>query len=116
MLTRFRHIQSDALEVFTYHGRGRNISLERLSQYDIVLTTYETAASDASTSRNLSKISWFRIVLDEGILSLIARPTFFLLSKLNSSFDPKPIDKNLPRDYKTTRRAAMVSNRHTRSK
>ena len=75
LLTRFRHIQSDALKVLIYHGHGRNISCERLSELDIVLTTYETAASDASMSGNLSRVLWLRIVLDEGIPAFIHKIT-----------------------------------------
>jgi SNF2 family DNA or RNA helicase len=59
-------MQIGALKVHIYHGNGRRITRERLSQFDIVLTTYETAASDAPTSGILSRISWLRIVLDEG--------------------------------------------------
>jgi hypothetical protein len=39
-----------------------------------------------------------------------------LLSAFHSSYDPKSIDKSLPRDYETARRTAMVSNRHARAK
>ncbi|PMD59403.1 uncharacterized protein K444DRAFT_411279 [Hyaloscypha bicolor E] len=60
-----KHMQIGALKVHIYHGNGRRITRERLSQFDIVLTTYETAASDAPTSGILSRISWLRIVLDE---------------------------------------------------
>lgn len=62
----------DALKVYVYHDRGRNIDQKRLSQFDIVLTTYETAAYDISISGKLSRASWFRIVLDEGLITAIS--------------------------------------------
>ncbi|KAH8587441.1 SNF2 family N-terminal domain-containing protein [Bisporella sp. PMI_857] len=60
-----KHTRPGALKVHIYHGNGRRITRNMLSQFDIVLTTYETAASDASASGTLSRISWLRIVLDE---------------------------------------------------
>lgn len=54
------------LKVHVYHGNGRRISRDSLLEFDIVLTTYETAASDASKTGLLAGISWLRIVLDEG--------------------------------------------------
>ncbi|KUJ21499.1 uncharacterized protein LY89DRAFT_436506 [Mollisia scopiformis] len=59
------HTRPGALQVHIYHGNGRRISRDKLRIFDIVLTTYKTAASDASTNGMLSRISWFRIVLDE---------------------------------------------------
>ena len=59
-------MQPEALKVYIYHGNKRKICHKKLSQYDIVLTTYETAASDASSSGIISSITWLRIVLDEG--------------------------------------------------
>jgi len=74
----FRHTLPSALKVHVYHGRGRDIGHERLNEFDIVLTTYETAANDASVSGKLSRMSWLRIVLDEGTIAFIS-PLFKVL-------------------------------------
>ncbi|RDW82398.1 hypothetical protein BP6252_03510 [Coleophoma cylindrospora] len=80
-----KHTRLGALRVHIYHGKGRRIALEKVSQFDIVLTTYETAASDASISGHLSRIFWLRLVLDEG-------------TKVNSP-NQKPIYKKLSRTH-----------------
>nr|OQO25209.1 hypothetical protein B0A51_07971 [Rachicladosporium sp. CCFEE 5018] len=63
------HIHEDALSVYTYHGTGRIQDLDVLAQYDIILTTYGTVATEmADTLRKkagLAPIQWFRVVLDE---------------------------------------------------
>jgi len=41
-----------------------------LFEVDIVLTTYETVSSDFDKRGALQETSWFRIVLDEGMLCL----------------------------------------------
>jgi len=113
----FRHTLPSALKVHVYHGRGRDIGHERLSQFDIVLTTYETAANDASVSGTLSRMSWLRIVLDEGTTASISPPfKVYILSTLTSSSNPKSVHTKLPRDYKTASRTAMVSDRHSSAK
>lgn len=54
------------LRVYTYHGASRIQDLDRLSKYDIVLTSYNTAASEIHGKLNaLMSINWFRVVLDE---------------------------------------------------
>ncbi|KAH7324014.1 SNF2 family N-terminal domain-containing protein [Rhexocercosporidium sp. MPI-PUGE-AT-0058] len=60
-----KHTRPGVLKLHIYHGNGRRISRDRLVEFDIVLTTYETAASDTSQNGILAEISWLRIVLDE---------------------------------------------------
>jgi SNF2 family DNA or RNA helicase len=56
------------LSVYKYHGQSRESTLERLLDYDIVLTTSTTVPTDHSKpSPPLELIDWFRIVLDEGV-------------------------------------------------
>lgn len=50
-----------------YHGAGTSADSKQLEEFDIVLTTYETASLDYFKDGVLSRIHWFRIVLDEGI-------------------------------------------------
>lgn len=50
-----------------YHGQHRKIQLANMKDYDIVITTYHTLASDFMAKKSpLHRIAWFRIVLDEG--------------------------------------------------
>ncbi|KAL2066160.1 hypothetical protein VTL71DRAFT_2231 [Oculimacula yallundae] len=59
------HTRPGALKVHIYHGNGRKMSRDSLLDFDIILTTYETAASDITKTGLLAGISWIRIVLDE---------------------------------------------------
>ncbi|KAF7185206.1 Helicase-like transcription factor [Pseudocercospora fuligena] len=75
------HTHNDRrLSVYTYHASGRvKMESEDFSQYDIVLTTYGTLASDFGVvkkgsaiperklrSSGLHSVEWRRIILDEG--------------------------------------------------
>ncbi len=56
------------LKIHKYHGTGKNVAPEALSNFDIVLTTYATLSSDVSGELGaLNQFVWFRIVLDEGV-------------------------------------------------
>ncbi|RYP46657.1 hypothetical protein DL768_007170 [Monosporascus sp. mg162] len=60
------HTYSGCFRFLKYHGQGRQDDLNRLFQYDIVLTTYATICSESNRGRSvLGDIEWFRIVLDE---------------------------------------------------
>jgi SNF2 family DNA or RNA helicase len=64
-----QHLDKAKVKYYMYHGSKREQDLDVLSQYDIVVTSYSTAASEfTSSSKNysaLAEIAWFRIVLDE---------------------------------------------------
>mmetsp|Transcript_50887 Transcript_50887/g.94823 ORF Transcript_50887/g.94823 Transcript_50887/m.94823 type:complete len:919 (+) Transcript_50887:66-2822(+) len=57
------------LRVYMYHGNNRIRDSRRLAQdYDLVVTTYSTLASDSSSrdvGEPLQQIVWHRVVLDE---------------------------------------------------
>ncbi|CAD0048283.1 unnamed protein product [Aureobasidium pullulans] len=69
-----RHVRKDQpLRVYTYHGAGKkSMSPEDFSQYDVVITTYQTLASDWASggqppkSKGLYSVRWRRVILDEG--------------------------------------------------
>ncbi|RDI87292.1 hypothetical protein Vi05172_g2935 [Venturia inaequalis] len=70
-----RHVKPEhALRVLTYHGAKREkLDLKTISNYDVVITTYETMMSEffASTrpvprASGLFSITWRRLILDEG--------------------------------------------------
>ena len=74
--------KTHALNVYTYHGAGRvSMKAADFSQYDVVITTYQTLASDYMPkakggsnkapesklrSSGLYSMEWRRVVLDEG--------------------------------------------------
>ncbi|EMC99677.1 hypothetical protein BAUCODRAFT_101663 [Baudoinia panamericana UAMH 10762] len=75
--------QDKALKVHTYHGAGRVSSWKAadFTQYDVIITTYQTLASDFGSrgkvsfdqfserklrSSGLYSVGWRRIILDEG--------------------------------------------------
>lgn len=75
-----RHVHEEhALKVYTYHGAGRvHMTAADLSQYDVVITTYQTLTSDYVPRGKGSKapekklrdsglysMQWRRIILDE---------------------------------------------------
>ncbi|KAI4761519.1 hypothetical protein E4T52_07840 [Aureobasidium sp. EXF-3400] len=64
-----QHLDKAKVKYYMYHGSKREQDLDILAQYDIVVTSYSTAASEfTSSSKNysaLAEIAWFRIVLDE---------------------------------------------------
>jgi SWI/SNF-related matrix-associated actin-dependent regulator of chromatin subfamily A3 len=78
-----RHIHKNhALRVYTYHGTGRVSSMKAadFAQFDVVITTYQTLASDwmprgkagskqpkqGLRATGLYSVDWRRVVLDEG--------------------------------------------------
>jgi SNF2 family DNA or RNA helicase len=74
-LTHDRHFQARAFKVLTYHGTGRQIFAKLFPDYDIVITTYNSAALDykhrkaalkGHCPQTLFSVSWHRIILDEG--------------------------------------------------
>ena len=60
---------ADALKVYIYHGSDRVKKVSFLSDYDVVLTTFATLASEynpaSPSSGVLFSVPWFRVVLDE---------------------------------------------------
>jgi SWI/SNF-related matrix-associated actin-dependent regulator of chromatin subfamily A3 len=78
-----QHVRrSEALDVYTYHGAGRvQMKAEDFAKYEVVITTYQTLASDympkgkGSSSKapeqklrssGLYSMQWRRVILDEG--------------------------------------------------
>lgn len=65
------HVQEDALNYYIYHGNKREQDIEKLVEYDMIITTYSVVANefgkhakDKKHSAPLQEISFFRIVLD----------------------------------------------------
>lgn len=63
-----RHLQPNTLKSCQYHGGKRETDLEKLADHDVVLTTFATVTTERyrSSLSPLQRISWFRIILDEG--------------------------------------------------
>jgi SNF2 family DNA or RNA helicase len=67
-----QHIQPGTLKYHIYHGSNRIKDIERLAQFDLVITTYGSVASEHNKRAKgkdgnfpLEDINWFRVVLDE---------------------------------------------------
>lgn len=67
-----QHVKPGTLKYYIYHGAGRIKDINKLAEFDLVITTYGSVASEfAYRSKNkpgvypLEAINWFRIVLDE---------------------------------------------------
>jgi SNF2 family DNA or RNA helicase len=67
-----RHLRPGAMTWRTYHGPVKP-SIDGLSEYDIVLTTYETIAAQLkkfhksnSVEETIYSVTWHRVILDEG--------------------------------------------------
>lgn len=61
-------MNSGLLKVYKYHGIGKDIDTDSMIDYDVVMTTYATVASDAAKGSSLlQQMIWFRIILDEGM-------------------------------------------------
>lgn len=65
------HTKTNSLHYLVYHGSSRTDEPADLQDYDIIITTYTTVSANArwqksGRSNPLTKINWFRVVLDEG--------------------------------------------------
>ena len=67
-----QHVKPGTLNYYIYHGAGRIKDVKKLAQYDLVITTYGSVASEFNYRSKkkhgtypLEEINWFRIVLDE---------------------------------------------------
>ena len=67
-----QHIKPGALKYYIYHGAGRIKDVQKLAEYDLVITTYGSVASEFNHRSKkkqgkypLEETNWFRVVLDE---------------------------------------------------
>ncbi|KAG1752940.1 SNF2 family N-terminal domain-containing protein [Suillus lakei] len=76
------HCVRGAMSSCTYYGATRDMTHQQLSQYDVVITTYQTVAGEADVSASmigdgpskkkkkvekaLFNVKWKRVILDEG--------------------------------------------------
>ncbi|KAG2126297.1 SNF2 family N-terminal domain-containing protein [Suillus clintonianus] len=76
------HCVRGAMSTYTYYGATRDMTPKQLSQYDVVITTYQTVTGEADVSastagdgpskkkkkveRALFEVKWKRVILDEG--------------------------------------------------
>ncbi|KAI6087976.1 SNF2 family N-terminal domain-containing protein [Hypoxylon rubiginosum] len=66
------HIKPGQLTYYIYHGSNRIKDPRRLAEFDLVLTTYGSVASEVAARNKgragpfpLEEVGWFRVVLDE---------------------------------------------------
>ena len=61
------HIQADAVDYYIYHGSNRSKDIEMLSNFDLIITTYQIVSNEFKKGGEspLFQTNFFRIVLDE---------------------------------------------------
>ncbi|KAG4420889.1 hypothetical protein IFR04_005973 [Cadophora malorum] len=67
-----QHVKPGTLKYYVYHGANRIKDVQKLAEFDIVITTYGSVATEFSNRSKkkpgvypLEEMNWFRIVLDE---------------------------------------------------
>ncbi|KAG5950677.1 hypothetical protein E4U53_004596 [Claviceps sorghi] len=67
-----QHLAPDSLSYHVYHGTNRIKDVDKLAEFDIVISTYGSVSNELASRRKgkdglfpLEQIGWFRIVLDE---------------------------------------------------
>ncbi|KAI9054711.1 hypothetical protein LZ554_001862 [Drepanopeziza brunnea f. sp. 'monogermtubi'] len=67
-----QHVKPGSLNYYIYHGGNRIKDVKRLAEFDVVITTYGSVASEFGNRSKgkpgvypLEEMNWFRIVLDE---------------------------------------------------
>ncbi|CAG9987784.1 unnamed protein product [Clonostachys byssicola] len=61
-----QHVRPGTLSVYKYHGQQRRLDASSPLQYDVVVSTYATVASDHNRGGGmLSRFRWYRLILDE---------------------------------------------------
>ncbi|PQE21411.1 SNF2 family domain-containing protein [Rutstroemia sp. NJR-2017a BBW] len=67
-----QHTKPGSLKYYIYHGTSRIKDVKKLAEYDIIITTYGSVASEFNFRNKqkkgnypLAEMNWFRIVLDE---------------------------------------------------
>lgn len=88
-----QHIAPGTISYYIYHGSGRIKNIEKLSEFDLVITTYGSVSSELG-ARNKNKqgdypieeMGWFRIVLDEAhMIREVATLQFKAIVRLQAS-------------------------------
>lgn len=63
------HLDNAKIKYYVYHGPKREQDIDELAKHDIVITAYTTVGSEFTSSSGnysaISKLNWFRVVLDE---------------------------------------------------
>ncbi|KAF9881936.1 transcription termination factor 2 [Colletotrichum karsti] len=88
-----QHIAPGELSYYVYHGSNRIKEVEKLADFDLVITTYGSVSSElgARSKRKsgkypLEEIGWFRIVLDEAhMIREVATLQFKAIVRLQAS-------------------------------
>ncbi|KAL0944274.1 SNF2 family domain-containing protein [Colletotrichum truncatum] len=88
-----QHIAPGKLTYYIYHGSNRIKEVEKLADFDLVITTYGSVSSElgARSKRKsgkypLEEIGWFRIVLDEAhMIREVATLQFKAIVRLQAS-------------------------------
>ncbi|KAK0616473.1 SNF2 family N-terminal domain-containing protein [Immersiella caudata] len=72
------HTGDNTLTVLKYHGQGRERNPDVIANADIVITTYNTLATEVAAKKSLlHKIFWYRVVLDEAHIIRRPQTTFY---------------------------------------
>lgn len=99
-----------------FHGSSRPRDPAALLDKDVVLTTYDTVDSDFMKGESiLYKVSWYRIVLDEGVSMCWETVKGSLTNPFLSTPHLRTADETILRGFGTGDAAALVHDRHSDS-
>lgn len=83
-----KHLGIGVLKILKYHGSKRKKYLNDFSNFDVVISTYQTISSDLKLQDSpIRKHQWLRLVLDEGhIIKNSGSKTHKSLCEIDSKF------------------------------
>lgn len=118
LLTVCRHLRPNTLGWRKHHGSQRLKEASELDQCDIVITTFQTIASEWKRSRHTSQLifvkQWHRVILDEG--KDLCSPRMTCGNEGYSTSHPRCVHRDRASSTSSKCTLSMGSDRHSHSK